>query len=86
MQNLYARFRKIKMSKMYTSHRVFKNKNGFVKKYEATDDCIEFTNNPLVFFAMFEKHKIKNYFVSYGKKYSSEEKAKADLGKLTKHN
>ena len=74
------------MNKMYISRCVFKNKNGFIKKYEATDNCIEFTNNPLVFFGMFKKHKNKNYFVSYGKKYSSEEKAKADLGKLTKHN
>ena len=38
------------MNKMYISRCVFKNKNGFIKKYEATDNCIEFTNNPLVFF------------------------------------
>ena len=74
-----ARFKKIKMSKMYNSLCVFKNKNGFVKKYEATNNCKEFTNNPLVFFVMFEKHKNKDWFVSYGKTYSSEEKAKARL-------
>ena len=65
------------MNKMYISRCVFKNKNGFIKKYEATDNCIEFTNNPLVFFVMFEKYK--DWFVSYGKTYSSEEKAKERL-------